>query len=568
MAAKKFLVPIDLGANPINNVGGPTSATDAARIEDVVGLAEHAPCFYAFAAAPPAYTYSNGTAGVGATITANAHGVWTVDGQTLTVGDRILLPSAYAAAGSDAGIYTVTTVGTASVYTVLTRAADFNTATAGVPGTIQYGAFVSVVRGTAYANTLWTMTQSAAITVGSTALTFTQVSGIPNIIVTADANAAAVATTDILAWSSLTAARTATLPAASSVPKGHCIEFIDFSGSASATNTLSGVPNGSDTIGGVNANAIVVNAPRGAGTVQSDGVSDWKLYTTSVGFASTTTYPTAGTYTQNINPNCTGIRMIVIGGGGGGGGGYKAAASAAATGGGGGAGGGYDDKVIPRATMVGTTLTIIVGAGGPNGTGGTTPSVGTIGGSSSVSDSSYTYAFAYGGNPGNVGTTTTAAGGTSTTPSPAGGIVANNAGGAGSATATGTAGTSASTTTPQCELPGGGGGGGGVTSGNAPKSGGAGGSASWNAYQNTAAPAGGTEPGGGPGTVLSPPSGTPFAASGGGGGSGNTGGGSASSGANGGTPGGGGGGGGGVNGSGSAGNGGTGGVGLVVVITW
>src|SRR3954471_10399323 len=72
-----------------------------------------------------ASTYANGTAGVGATLTASAVGVTTLDGVNLTAGMRVLLKDQTTAFQN--GIYTVTTVGTASVATVLTRAIDADT---------------------------------------------------------------------------------------------------------------------------------------------------------------------------------------------------------------------------------------------------------------------------------------------------------------------------------------------------------------------------------------------------------------------------------------------------------
>jgi trimeric autotransporter adhesin len=78
------------------------------------------------------YSYSNGTAGVGATITAGANGVLSIDGGSPSVGDRVLVSDGYAHGTGNSpyvdGTYVVTSVGSASSEWVLTRASDTNTA--------------------------------------------------------------------------------------------------------------------------------------------------------------------------------------------------------------------------------------------------------------------------------------------------------------------------------------------------------------------------------------------------------------------------------------------------------
>ena len=59
------------------------------------------------------------------TLTASAVGITTIDGYALVANDRVLLKNQTLPAEN--GIYTVSTAGTASVATVLTRAADMNT---------------------------------------------------------------------------------------------------------------------------------------------------------------------------------------------------------------------------------------------------------------------------------------------------------------------------------------------------------------------------------------------------------------------------------------------------------
>jgi hypothetical protein len=113
----------------------------------------------ATAAALPAYTQAG--AGVGATLTAVANGVLTVDGVATVLGDRILVKDG--AAGADNGLYTVTTEGTAGAAYVLTRATDHD-ANAEVISTD----FVFIVGGTANANLTFQITTTGAITVDTT----------------------------------------------------------------------------------------------------------------------------------------------------------------------------------------------------------------------------------------------------------------------------------------------------------------------------------------------------------------------------------------------------------------
>jgi len=122
-----------------------------------------------------AYTYNNGTSGVGATITGAAVGVLTIDGVAVVLNDRVLVKNEPSAGGFDAynGIYLCTTAGTVSVAYVLTRATDFNQ-----PAEM-YSAFTFTEYGTVNADTGWVCTNnsSSAIVVGTTPILFTQFSG-------------------------------------------------------------------------------------------------------------------------------------------------------------------------------------------------------------------------------------------------------------------------------------------------------------------------------------------------------------------------------------------------------
>lgn len=121
-------------------------------------------------------TYSNGTSGVGATLTnSGTQAALTIDSRVLTVGDRVLVKDQ--TTGLQNGFYRVTTVGTASVNWVLTRTVD-----ADQDSEITPGAFTFVEEGTIGGNNGYVCTNVGAITVGTTPITFVQFSGAGSVI--------------------------------------------------------------------------------------------------------------------------------------------------------------------------------------------------------------------------------------------------------------------------------------------------------------------------------------------------------------------------------------------------
>jgi len=170
----------------------PSSSTDIVNKSYADSIATgvnfHAACNYATAAAlSAAYTYNNGTSGVGATITANAVGTLTIDSYTFVSGDvgkRILIKNETGAYTNNTtpsaafnGVYTLTTAGTAGVAYVLTRATDYDTSGSGT-NEIDAGDLLLVLAGTTNANTSWVQQTLLPITVGTTSLTFIQFAAI------------------------------------------------------------------------------------------------------------------------------------------------------------------------------------------------------------------------------------------------------------------------------------------------------------------------------------------------------------------------------------------------------
>lgn len=155
MAAKKFLSGIDLASQKITNLADGSSASDAATYGQVTNLLNGLDFKNSVRAA------STGN------VTITAPGA-TIDGVTLANGDRVLLKSQTDATQN--GIYIFN--GAASA---MTRAAD------AIQGELTSGATVTVTEGTnkgtgsaTSSPTQWTLITPDAITVGTTALTFTQ----------------------------------------------------------------------------------------------------------------------------------------------------------------------------------------------------------------------------------------------------------------------------------------------------------------------------------------------------------------------------------------------------------
>lgn len=119
-------------------------------------------------------TYNNGSSGVGATLTIATSSNWTaitIDGQSLTVTDRVLIKNQTASLQN--GIYTVTSVGTVGTTTsfVFTRATDNNE-----PPELGQGDLTYVIAGSS--NGANSFVQTAVVTtVGTDAITWSQFSG-------------------------------------------------------------------------------------------------------------------------------------------------------------------------------------------------------------------------------------------------------------------------------------------------------------------------------------------------------------------------------------------------------
>ena len=169
---------VDLNSSRITSVSAPTGAQDAATKAYVdatkSGLDVKDSVRIGTTAALSTSTYSNGSSGVGATITCDSNeGINDSDGLgqsvTLIATNRVLVMNQGTAAQN--GIYTVTTVGSGTAAWVLTRATDSDTASE-----ITGGTFTFVEEGT-NADNGYVFTHDGSPTMGSTSLSVSQFSG-------------------------------------------------------------------------------------------------------------------------------------------------------------------------------------------------------------------------------------------------------------------------------------------------------------------------------------------------------------------------------------------------------
>jgi hypothetical protein len=149
--ALKIMNGLDLQSQLIQNVASPSATTDAANKAYVDGLVQGLSWKTAVRAATTA-------AGTLASSFANGS---TIDGVTLVTGNRILIKNQ--AAGAENGIYTVNASGAPTRATDMDVAAEFPNAT------------VYVSEGTTNADTGWTVTTNAPVTVGTTSITWAQI---------------------------------------------------------------------------------------------------------------------------------------------------------------------------------------------------------------------------------------------------------------------------------------------------------------------------------------------------------------------------------------------------------
>ena len=172
---------VDVSNKRITSVADPSQAQDAATkayVDSVANGLDVKTSVRAASTAALTVSYSNGTSGVGATLTnTGTFAALNLDSIALSVGERVLIKDQ--AASLQNGIYVVTTVGSASVAWVLTRATDFDNS----PGTeVSPGTFFFVEEGTTQADNGYVISTNSAIIIGTDNIVFSQFSGAGQIV--------------------------------------------------------------------------------------------------------------------------------------------------------------------------------------------------------------------------------------------------------------------------------------------------------------------------------------------------------------------------------------------------
>lgn len=169
-ASPVFTGSIDASAVTHFTVPTPTTSTDVVNkaYADALatGMRPRPTADWGATSALEANTYSNGTSGIGATLTGNSNGALAVDGGAPTLNQIVLVTAEVTSAHN--GLYVQTQLGDGSHPYILTRHDDMNTTTDFV------GTFLSVANNGANGNSLWRCDNIAAPVMGTDPITFTE----------------------------------------------------------------------------------------------------------------------------------------------------------------------------------------------------------------------------------------------------------------------------------------------------------------------------------------------------------------------------------------------------------
>lgn len=172
---------VSITGGTITGMSSPVGATDVANkayVDSVTaGLEVKAPVAAASTTSltvtyTPGSLGADGGFGVGATLTnAGTQAAFSIDGYSASLGDRILIKD-QSLAQIQNGIYIVSVLGSGLTNWVLTRATDFNNGYSA--NQISGGGYTIIENGSVNAHTVWVCTNTTAVVVGTTAITFTE----------------------------------------------------------------------------------------------------------------------------------------------------------------------------------------------------------------------------------------------------------------------------------------------------------------------------------------------------------------------------------------------------------
>lgn len=268
-----------LNAAPVNSLGAVTKQ----YVDDIAsGLTIHAACVTSTDGTNLSATYSNGSSGVGATLTGTG-AIPSIGGITPAVGNRVLVKDQTSQLQN--GIYVVTQ---ATANWVMTRASDFD----GSPvSEIQAGDAVYVQQGT-LAGTQWVQTTAGTITVGVTSIVFSQFGGPGTYTAGSGINIAGTSISNTGVLSNIAGSGISVSSATGNVTIGNTgvlsitgtANQITTSGSTGnitlslpSSVTISGTMTAGSFSGAVSGNASTASALQTARTISATGDATWSV---------------------------------------------------------------------------------------------------------------------------------------------------------------------------------------------------------------------------------------------------------------------------------------------------
>lgn len=253
-------------AGTANTTIATTAYTDAAVASAISGVNPAVAVQAATTANVSGYTYNNGVAGVGATLTQNSAAVVVIDGYTLLLNDRVLFKNQSTAANN--GVYFISTLGTGLIPAVFTRALDYDQ-----PSDINNTGSIPVVNGTVNALTSWLLTSHISA-VGTDSLTYTQFSVNPTTLLSNSLTSA-----NIFVGNASNVATGVAVSGDASISNTGAVTVTKFNG-----NSTIAVSQGGTGLGTLTAHALIAGngtsapnfiAPGTSGNVLTSNGTDW-----------------------------------------------------------------------------------------------------------------------------------------------------------------------------------------------------------------------------------------------------------------------------------------------------